>query len=43
MTYMEQMEACVKILNSLARKPLYDFGWYLEHVPEPNDERRVNR
>ena len=26
-----------------ATRPLHDFGWNLIHVPEPHDEKRINR
>ena len=42
MTHDEQMAEWVRILLA-QRKTLYDFGWYLDHVPEPNDEWRVNK
>jgi len=43
MSYDQQMTEWVKILNGMDRKPLYDFGWSLIHVPEPRDERKVNQ
>jgi hypothetical protein len=39
MTYQEQMTAWVEILRRQERRPLYDFGWNLEHVTEPRDKR----
>lgn len=38
-SYQEQMTAWVEILKAQTRKPLYDFGWYLEHVPDYKLER----
>jgi hypothetical protein len=42
MTTNEQMAAWVAYLKALDRKALYDFGWHLEEVIEPSDERRIN-
>lgn len=42
MSYEEQMAAWVELLGKQP-KTLYDFGWYLEPVPEPNDERKRNK
>ena len=40
----EELNAmALKLMQSQTREPIYDFGWNLEEVPEPNDERRHNR
>lgn len=41
--HKNQLDAWTKILQAQPRKPLYDFGWNLEHVAEPRDEVRHNQ
>ena len=40
--HKRQMDEWVKILKAQPKHE-YDFGWNLEHVPEPKDEERINR
>jgi hypothetical protein len=39
---LEVLNKFAEFLNSLP-KPVHDFGWNLEHVPEPKDEERINK
>ena len=41
--HKREMAEWVNIMKNQPRKPLYDFGWNLVHVPEPHDEERINR
>lgn len=42
-TAEELNDMALSLLKKQPRGPVYDFGWNLEQVAEPNDERRINR